>query len=148
VTEVLFYHLERSRLEDTLPGLLERTLARGQKALVRCGTPEGMEALDSHLWAFSDESFLPHGRAGEPREEEQPVLLSLGEEAPNRADVLFLVDGAPAVPAVMERFTRAVLMFSDDAAGLAREAWKAIKDAGLDATYWKQTPQGRWVKGG
>ena len=33
--EIWFYHLERSTLDQVLPGLLEKTLQRGWRALVR-----------------------------------------------------------------------------------------------------------------
>ena len=148
MTEVLFYHLQNQTLEQVLPKLLQTTVDRGQRALVRCGTPEGLEALDEHLWTFRDESFLPHGLAGADHEADQPVLLTLGEEAANGAGVLFLVEDAPASPEHMARFDRAVLMFGEAGADEARDAWKAVKAAGLDATYWKQTPQGRWEKAG
>ena len=148
MTEVLFYHLERQTLEEVLPKLLQATLDRDRRALVRCGTPEGLEALDEHLWTFRDESFLPHGLAGEAREADHPILLSLGADAPNGAAWLFLVEDAAAVPEAMARFERAVVMFGAAGADDARDAWKAVKAAGLDATYWKQTPQGRWEKAG
>ena len=148
MTEVLFYHLQSQPLEQVLPKLLQATLDRGQRALVRCGTPEGLEALDEHLWTFRDESFLPHGIAGSDHEADHPVLLSLGEEAPNGAAWLFLVEDAPAAPEHMARFERAVVMFGGAGAEEARAAWKAVKAAGLEATYWKQTPQGRWEKAG
>lgn len=148
VTEVLFYHLENQTLEQVLPGLLQKTLGRGQRALVRCGTPEGLEALDEHLWTFRDESFLAHGLAGADHEADQPVLLTLADEAANGAGVLFLVDDAPAAPDQMVAFERAVVMFGGAGADDAREAWRAVKAAGLDATYWKQTPEGRWEKAG
>ena len=35
MTEVWFYHLERTGLEQALPELLEKTLQRGWKAVVR-----------------------------------------------------------------------------------------------------------------
>ena len=37
MTEVLFYHLQKQGLEEALPGLLERTLERGWRAVVRAG---------------------------------------------------------------------------------------------------------------
>jgi DNA polymerase-3 subunit chi len=33
-----------------------------------------------------------------------------------------------------------------DAVDRAREAWKAAKDAGHDATYWQQSDSGRWER--
>ena len=37
--EVWFYHLERTALDQALPELLEKTLAKGWKALVRTTAP-------------------------------------------------------------------------------------------------------------
>ena len=47
--EVWFYHLERSGLDQVLPDLLERTLARGWRALVRSDLPERLDHLDGWL---------------------------------------------------------------------------------------------------
>ena len=144
MAEVLFYHLERSTLEQVLPGLLQKTLDRGGRAVVRCGTPDGLERLDEHLWTFRDESFLPHGRAGEDRETEQPVLLTL-DGAANEAGTLFVVEGAAVTTDEMARFARTVVMFGAAEAPDARDLWRAVKAAGLEATYWKQV-EGRWTK--
>ena len=54
MTEALFYHLERQKVEDVLPVLLLRTLERGWKAVVQAGSRERLEAIDSHLWTFDD----------------------------------------------------------------------------------------------
>jgi DNA polymerase-3 subunit chi len=148
MTEILFYHLERASLETVLPGLLEKTLERGWKAVVRAGSRERVEALDGHLWTYRDDSFLPHG-AGKSDGERQPVWLTDGDDVPNAADVLFLVDGAEAEPSSLARFTRCVTIFDGgdaEAVAAARSFWTAAKTAGHDATYWKQSDSGRWEK--
>ncbi len=81
--EVLFYHLERRSLDDVLPNLLEKTRARGWKANVRVGSAERMEALDNHLWTYSDQSFLAHGTSAEGHDVRQPVYLTTEEDNPN-----------------------------------------------------------------
>ena len=146
-TEVLFYHLEHRSLESVLPELLERTLARGWKAVVQAGTPERIEALDSHLWTYADDSFLPHGSARDGNLDTQPIALTLGEDNPNGAQVRFLVDGAGH--ADLSSYVRAVFLFDgreETAVANARQQWKAVKAAGLDATYWQQSEAGRWEK--
>lgn len=148
MAEALFYHLERGALEGVLPGLLEKTLERGWKAVVRCGSRAMVERLDEALWTYSEESFLPHG-ADIERSEEQPVFLTASDETPNGAEILFLVDNASIAVSALELFTRCVTIFDGrDEAALerARAFWKEIKAAGLAATYWKQSPQGRWEK--
>ena len=148
MTEVLFYHLQRQPLEAVLPTLLDKSLERGWRALVRATSDERLAALDDHLWTFSDESFLPHGTDKEPDAAEQPVVLTLGEGNPNGAAVLFLVEGAP-VPEDASAYQRLVLLFDgndEDALVAARADWKRVKAAGLDATYWQQDARGRWEK--
>ena len=148
MTEVLFYHLQRQPLEAVLPMLLEKSLERGWRAVVRATSDERLAALDDHLWTFSDESFLPHGTDREPDAAEQPVVLTLSERNPNGAAVLFLVEGAP-VPDDASTYERLVLLFDgndEDALAAAREQWKGVKAAGHDATYWQQDARGRWEK--
>ena len=63
-TDVRFYHLTRTRLEDALPVMLGRTLERGGRAVVRLATPARLKALDEWLWTFDHAAFIPHGSEG------------------------------------------------------------------------------------
>ena len=147
MTEVLFYHLENRRLEQVLPGLLEKSLDRGWKVVVQTSLPERVESLNSLLWTWRDDSFLPHGAEGDGNEEKQPIWLTSGDETPNTANVRFLVDGA--VAATLTGLDRAVYLFNggdETERQIARTEWKAALDAGHDVTYWRQTPEGRWEK--
>jgi len=152
MTEVLFYHLERRSLEDVLPSLLEKTRERNWKANVRVGSAERMETLDNLLWTYSEETFLAHGTAAEGNASRQPVYLTTEGDNPNRAEVLFLVDGAKMASWLGDEprgFERIVLLFDGgEGASLseARAAWKSAKDAGFEVTYWKETSGGRWER--
>jgi DNA polymerase III subunit chi len=148
MTEVLFYHLQQQPLESVLPQLLERSLERGWRVVVQAGTRERVAALDDHLWTYSEDSFLPHGQETEPGAAGEPVVLAVGSDNPNGANVRFLVAGAD-LPPDLSPYLRLVLMFDgndDDALRQAREAWKTVKAAGHDATYWQQNDSGRWEK--
>ena len=148
-TEVLFYHLERQPLDKVLPGLLERTLARGQRAVVQAGSRERIEALDTLLWTYQDESFLPHGTIEDGAPADQPVLLTETEDNPNGAVIRFLVDGADT--ARLTDYQRIVYLFDgrdEDAVIAARQQWKAAKAAGCTIAYWQQNDEGRWEKKG
>jgi DNA polymerase-3 subunit chi len=153
VTEVLFYHLERRALEDVLPGLLEKTRERGWKALVRVGSAERMAALDTHLWTYNDHGFLAHGTAADGHAARQPIYLTVEDENPNQAEVLFLAGADPGdwTGDAMKARTRIVLLFDgrdEEALTAARGHWKLAKDAGHDVTYWKESSTGKWEKQG
>jgi len=147
MTEVLFYHLEPQPLERVLPALIERTLERGWRAVVQAGSEERVEALDTLLWTYREESFLPHGTKRDGNPAQHPVYLTMLEENPNGATVRFLVDGAE-IPD-LTAYARIVYLFEGrDAAGVARarEQWTGAKAAGCEVTYWQQSPEGRWEK--
>lgn len=150
MTEVFFYHLELGSLESVLPGLLEKTLERGWKAVVRATSRDRVEALDAHLWTWREDSFLPHAAGGGPETAaRQPVWLTDGTDAPNGADVLFLVDGAQAEVEEMARYQRCVTIFNgaeEKAVEAARACWKSVSAAGHPTTYWKQSANGAWVR--
>ncbi len=94
VTEVFFYHLERATLEEVLPTLLERSLERGWRAAVQAASEERVEALDTLLWTYREDSFLAHGTARDGPAAAQPIYLTADAGNPNEAQIRFLVDGA------------------------------------------------------
>jgi DNA polymerase-3 subunit chi len=63
MTEIRFYHLTTTTLERALPVLLEKVLARGDRAVVIAGSDERVAALDTALWTYDDRSFLPRDGA-------------------------------------------------------------------------------------
>ena len=152
MTETLFYHLERRSLDDVLPGLIEKTLERGWRAVIRAESSERADAIDNLLWTYNDQTFLPHAQSGDGNPKRQPVLITVEDENPNGANVLFCVGGAtPASWDAVKEMTRVVLMFDgrDEAAlAKARAAWKDAKAAGHDVTYWKESPSGKFEKQG
>lgn len=146
MTEILFYHLQHQPLERVLPTLLEKSLARGWRIVVQAASDERVEALDAHLWTYRDDGFLPHGTYRESEAASQPVLLTAQDHNPNRADVRFLIEGAP-LPGDAEAYQRVVLLFDgtdEDAVARAREDWGAAKAAGHAVTYWQPDEHGRW----
>lgn len=147
MAEALFYHLTEATLEEALPPLLEKSLERGWRVVVQVGGEERRDALDLHLWAYRDDSFLGHGLEHEPHAQHQPILLTCGEGNPNGARIRFFVDGAN--PSDLASYERVVFMFDGhDEAQIqkARGHWREVKAAGHDATYWQQTEGRRWEK--
>ena len=147
MTEISFYHLERSPLEQALPKLLEKTLSIGKRALVLASTEDRVENLAQVLWTYDPGAWLPHGTAKDGSPEDQPVWLSTEDETPNKATFLFLTDGATSQ--WVDSYERCFELFDgrDPAAvQAARDRWKAYKAAGHDLSYLQQTPQGGWEK--
>ena len=151
MTETLFYHLERRSLDDVLPGLIEKTLERGWRAVIRTESSERADAIDTLLWTYNEQTFLAHAQSGDGNPKRQPVLITVEDENPNAANVLFCVGGAMPSWKAVDGLTRVVLMFDgrdEEALTRARDAWKDAKAAGHDVTYWKESASGKFEKQG
>src|SRR5581483_5908871 len=151
MTEVRFYHLERRRLDDALPSLLEQALAEGARVVVEAPSGELVEALDERLWTYSDDAFLPHGSARDGDLEAQPIVLTTAAENPNNAAWRVLVGGAQALPALSgAALERLILLFDGadpDARAAARAQWTEVKAAGFAPSYWREDDTGHWTQG-
>lgn len=153
MTEIAFYHLTRTPLDQALPKLLGRVLAGGGRAFVLCGSEERAAALDAALWLSTDPDWLPHGSKASGHAAQQPIWLAAedapAEGAPNGARFLVLVDGAES--ARLGQFDRVLDLFDggeEAAVAAARRRWAAAKAAGHALSYWQQGQRGWERKAG
>jgi DNA polymerase-3 subunit chi len=148
VTEARFHHLERRRVDQALPRLLEQALEEGRRVVVRGSSDEMVAALNERLWTYDDASFLPHGAAGDGDPTSQPIFLTSEVENPNAATMLVRLSGAEAGEAD-EKFDLVVLVFDgrDEAAlAHARGEWRRLKHEGRTISYWRETDEGGWER--
>ena len=143
---VYFYHLTETPLETTLPMLLGKARDAGWRVLVRGTDPAVLDRLDAILWERPEDGFLPHGRAGGPRDADQPILL--GDGPSDGFACVMSISGAPVEPQEVKLAERVCVIFDGqdgDAVQYARSQWKDLTAAGCPAQYWAQDG-GRWVK--
>ena len=146
MAEVVFYHLTSTPLERALPRLLERAVGQGHRVVVRAGSAERVEHLTALLWTYDEAGFLAHGSARDGNPGAQPIWLTDRAENPNRASILFLLDGV--VTDDLTGFARYIDMFDGnnlEAVEAARARWRAASAGGHTLTYWQQTASG-WEK--
>ncbi len=139
-----FYQLSRDPAEKVLPLLARNTMNAGARLLVVSNDGAQLDRIGQALWEPRD-SFLANGRAGQPHEERQPILLSDRTEPANGARYLALADGlwregdAP--------FERTFLLFDDLTLQGARDCWRMLGSRdGVERRFWKQQG-GRWTEG-
>lgn len=149
MAQVDFYHLQKQSLENVLPKLLEKAYATGKPIKVKVGNEDRVEFINSALWSYDEQSFLPHGSKKDGFGEDQPIWISAGDDAPNQAVFLFLVDGATVTPDVLSQYERVFNIFdgnSEAALNQARAFWKELKTSGNTINYWQQDDAGKWNK--
>ena len=144
--EAWFYHLEHGTIDRTLPELLEKTLERGWRAVVRSIDSTRLAHLDGWLWTYREDSFLAHGLESAPNAARQPILLTAGDGRRNEAEALFILDEPPNM---LEAYERCIVLFEgtdDIALTRARLLWSSYKKSGSTTSYWKQREAGGWER--
>lgn len=147
--EFRFHHLERRRLDQALPELLEAALAEGRRAVVQAASSEEVDALNERLWTYSEDSFLPHGAKSDGDPELQPVYLTDGPDNPNGAALRVLLSGVDASACAGSAYERVLILFDGrdpDAVAKSREQWLKVRAAGDPQSYWREGDDGGWVK--
>jgi DNA polymerase III subunit chi len=142
-----FYHLTRFTVEEALPKLLEVILRQFDRIVVRAASQQKIDKLDTALWTYDKDSFLPHGTDRNDHADLQPVLLTTSEGAANNAQVLVLLDGI--LPETVDAYQRIVYVFdggNDEEVQRARTHWTAFKARNLSLTYFQQNDAGGWAK--
>ena len=133
-------------VEGVLPKLVEELLRNTPRIAIVCPTPERRDRLNERLWTFRPDSFIPHGAAGEPFAEQQPVLLVLPNEKPtNNASIL--VNLTSANDFAVEKTARIIDLFdaSESQTKAARVRWKHWKEQGTTPVFFTQTDAG-WIQ--
>ena len=139
-----FYQLGDATLEGVIASVGRRLLGEGQRLLVVADDESLLARLDRLLWDEGATSFIPHGLAGGNDDSAQPILLSSGSDAPNRARNLLIADGQWREAALA--YDRAFYLFDGESLEAARLAWKLLAGReGVERHYWGHE-DGRWTK--
>ncbi len=148
MTDIHFYHLTRTPLEQALPKLLEKAIQGGFRSVVLMESEEKVEWMNNILWTYDPNSFLPHGSMKDGNTELQPVYLTAKEENPNKANLLVITDSSELD--LGRGFTRVIDIFDgndETSIAKARMRWSKYKSEGHALEYRQQTENGSWVNG-
>jgi DNA polymerase-3 subunit chi len=149
MSRIDFYHLQKQTLDQVLPKLVEKAYGTEKKVKIKIGNEARVEFINSLLWTYDDESFLPHGSKKDGFAKEQPIWLSAEDDNPNQAEMLFLVDGADFDLSQADQFERIFNIFdgnNEESLQQARDFWKEVSALGIEKNYFQQDDSGKWNK--
>ena len=144
MTEIRFYHMEQSTLDQALPVIASKAFQSGKPILIKGPDKKEVKRLDDLLWTFNPQSFLPHGI---DNAKNQPILISVDDDNKNDARILILTHGC--THGDVTQFDLVCEMLDgrvDTQISGARKRWKEYKQAEHALTYWQQDENGKWNK--
>ena len=114
----------------------EKAFQRGHRVHLRVADEAMAGELDQLLWTFRDRSFVPHARIDEPGNELEPVMIGIGDVAPDGASDV-LVNLAPEAWSQPESFERIVEIGNNDPQVLrnARCRYRWYRERGLEPEH-------------
>ncbi|NID04053.1 DNA polymerase III subunit chi [Luteibacter jiangsuensis] len=131
-----FYLIDKPRFrEDPLLlvcELAKRAFGAQQPTLILTRDFEQAEAIDEYLWAFDEDTYIPHQLAGDEEDANTAVLIvPPGVETPDRPLVINLRD--TCAPGQFDRVLEVVAADPAEREG-SRSRWTQYKQAGFEVT--------------
>ena len=127
---ILFYVINHGHRERIVCQIAEKAVAQGHRVHIRVPDMEAAQSIDTQLWTFRDQSFLPHcvGESPSPlvritihdewMPEERDVLINLAED---------IADGYETFERVAE-----VVGPDDDSKSQGRARFRQYLEQGLE----------------
>lgn len=133
MTRVDFYVLNegvRQNRYQLACRITEKAWLSGHRVFIHTASAEEARHVDSLLWTFRDQSFVPHDLLGQADSELTPVIVGHGTECGDEHDVL--INLAPEVPAFFSSFDRVIEPLDADpgARDAGRERYRFYNDRG------------------
>ena len=133
MTEVIFVEVTQNLMEMRACAIAERTYVKGDRLQIIAADQQQAVRLDSLLWTFRPDSFVPHGLLeGEKDDNVPPVLICAREERFPGFDFLLMLDYCPVE--IVGQFSNAIhLVVLDNPERLeaSRRYWSQLKEAGF-----------------
>lgn len=141
-TEINFYQVDETVVKSLAP-LLTKVLSDNKKAFVFCKNPDQVRDLDTSLWSYGRNRFIPHITVFDKDFElkRQPIFLSNEEKNLNEADYLLFLDEPSE--GFISSFSRVFYFFAE---GNYDEAKKLAAKLKPQNCYRKE--DAKWVKFG
>jgi DNA polymerase-3 subunit chi len=140
MTEVIFVEVTQNLMEMRACEIAERTYVKGDRLQIIAPDQQQAVRLDSLLWTFRPDSFVPHGLLeGEKDENVPPVLICAREERFPGFDSLLMLDYCPVE--IVGQFSKAIhLVVLDNPERLqaSRLYWTQLKEASFTLRHQKR----------
>lgn len=117
--------------------LIEKAYTDNRKVFIYLNSSEEAERMDTLLWTFREDSFIPHNVYNANDDSPPPVQIGHGAKPQHHQDILLNL--SRELPAFFAQFTQVIeIVFSDPhVQQLARERYKQYRDQNCELNTFK-----------
>ena len=133
---------------EALPGLVQKCLGQKWKVVIQCESEQTRDDLNSFLWLYEKNSFLPHGTEADGFSSKQPIYLTCINENPNgaKAKIAFGKVAVDEIDSISEFDRYMVIIDSKDRESVivTGEFFQKLSKSGYQVKYQQQNSNGGW----
>ena len=148
MTDIIFYEFMNTEAKQALPAIVQKCLGQQWKVVIQCESEEIRDDLNSLLWIFEKESFLPHGTKADGYSDKQPVYLTCINENPNgaKAKIAFGIVDIGEIDSISDFDRYMIFIESSDKETLkaGSEYFQKLIKSGFQPKYQQQNSNGGW----
>ena len=142
-----FYNSSHRNVVADISRLIEKLFKEKNRILVCCEDQEAVEAIDTFLWAYREDGFIPHSIVTKEKLPDYPVLITTDIHEDYEHDVLLALNGVLIKEKDWRKFSKAYYFFDDQEnkeKENAREMWKSFSALNIVCNYWVNKAN-KWV---
>ena len=142
-----FYNSSHRNVVADISWLIERLFNEKNRILVCCKDQETVEVIDTFLWAYKEDGFIPHSIATKEKSSIYPILITTDIHEDYEHDVLLALSGVLINKKDWRKFAATYYFFNDQEnkeKENAREMWKSFSALNIVCKYWVNKSN-KWV---
>jgi len=133
VTQIDFYILTDKARTDRFHlacRLVDKAWNAGHRVCINTDSEQDAAQIDTLLWTFSDQKFIPHDRIDNSQPDITPITIAVKLQTTEEHDIL--INLASAIPDCFSQFERLLEPVDKDATNRAasRERYRYYRDCG------------------
>jgi DNA polymerase-3 subunit chi len=141
IETIKLYQANKDNLFRSTCLLLSKCFKEGFRTLAVTKNHQDAITLDTMLWTFSQQSFIPHALSNDDLLSMQPIVISVENLVGVNFDTLVLLE---RFDVALEGFKKVMLMFAQQDSSLALELRGNASWA--NSNYYIQNSSGEWVE--
>ena len=142
-----FYNSSRRNVVADISWLIEKLFKEKNRILVCCKDLETVAVVNTFLWAYKEDGFIPHSMVTKETPTIYPILITTDIHEDYEHDVLLALNGVLIKEKDWRKFSKAYYFFDDQETKEkenAREMWQSFSALNIVCKYWVNKAN-KWV---
>ena len=93
IEKVYFYNYSQRDTVADIAGLAEKLFLKNQGILIFCTDQETVSVVDDFLWAYREDSFIPHSIKNNEKTSGYSILITTSIDERYEHDILLVLNG-------------------------------------------------------